>query len=183
MSRPKPHVKYCSLCGHSVEYKIPQGDNLPRYICPACDTVHYQNPKVVTGCIVSCEQKILLCRRAIEPRLGLWTIPAGFMELDETVQGAARRETAEEACADAVIDELFAVYNIPGVSQVYVIFRAHLDAPVFSPGDESLETELFSEQEIPWDQLAFKVVHVALEQYFTALQEGNMRPLVGDIIR
>jgi len=182
MSRSKPPVKYCSQCGHEVELKTPRGDSLPRHVCTDCGMIHYLNPKIVTGCIVTSEQKILLCRRAISPRYGLWTIPAGFMELGETVQDAAARETWEEAYADAVIDELFGVYNIPRVSQVYVIFRAHLKTPEFSPGEESLETELFSEQDIPWDELAFKVVRVALEQYFTAVRESDMRPFVGDII-
>ncbi len=175
-------MNFCSLCGHTVELKVPQGDTLVRHVCTNCDVVHYRNPKIVAGCIVSCEQKILLCRRAIKPRYGRWTIPAGFMELGETVQGAAARETLEEACADAVIDEIFAVYNIPSVSQVYVIFRAHLTEPKFAPGEESLETELFSEQDIPWDDLAFRVVHRVLKRYFTALKDDDFRPFVSDII-
>ena len=176
-------MNYCSLCGSAVSRRIPDGDNLPRYVCDNCDTVHYQNPKIVTGCIIKYDEKILLCRRAIEPRYGLWTIPAGFMELGETTCNAAARETYEEATAVVQIDELFAVYNIPHVSQVYFIYRAHLESPDFAPGEESLETQLFSENEIPWDQLAFPVVRASLTRYFESLRTSDTRPYVDDIIR
>ena len=176
-------MNYCSLCGSAVSRRIPDGDNLPRYVCDNCDTVHYQNPKIVTGCIIKYDEKILLCRRAIEPRYGLWTIPAGFMELGETTCNAAARETYEEAMAVVQIDELFAVYNIPHVSQVYFIYRAHLESPDFAPGEESLETQLFSENEIPWDQLAFPVVRASLTRYFESLRTSDTRPYVDDIIR
>ena len=176
-------MNYCSLCGSAVSRRIPDGDNLPRYVCDDCDTVHYQNPKIVTGCIIRYDEKILLCRRAIEPRYGLWTIPAGFMELGETTYTAAARETYEEATAVVQIDELFAVYNIPHVSQVYFIYRAYLESPDFAPGEESLETQLFLENEIPWDQLAFPVVSASLTRYFESLRTGDTRPYVDDIIR
>ncbi len=182
MSSRPVRVKYCSLCGASVSSKVPEGDNVMRYVCDACDTVHYQNPKIVAGCIVTWQDRILLCRRAIEPRYGLWTIPAGFMELGETVNAAAARETMEEACAVVEIDELFALYNIPHVSQVYIIFKAHLNAPEYSPGEESLETELFSVDEIPWEELAFPVVSAALKRFVEIRDETPHRPFVGDII-
>ena len=176
-------MKYCSSCGDTVSKRIPEGDNLPRFVCDSCGTVHYQNPKIVAGSITCWEDRILLCRRAIDPRYGLWTIPAGFMELGETTYHAAARETYEEATAEITIDELFAVYNIPHVSQVYFIYRAHLKAPDFSPGEETLEAQLFSEDEIPWDDLAFAVVHAALKRYFDSRRSNDYRPYVGDIIR
>ena len=182
MSRSRPEMKFCSVCSEKITRQVPPGDTLARYVCTVCGHIHYQNPKVVTGCIVTWDEKILLCKRAIEPRSGYWTIPAGFMELGETLEQAALRETMEEACAEAVIDELFSVYNIPHVSQVYVIFRAHLESAVFAPGEESLETDLFAENEIPWDDLAFRVVSKSLERYFSGLGDGDMRPFVGAII-
>ena len=182
MVRTKHNINFCEVCGGPIEFKVPSGDNQERAVCLHCDTVHYRNPKVVTGCIVQFREKILLCRRAIDPRKGLWTIPAGFMELGETTQAAAKRETMEEACADVVIDDLFGVYNIPSVSQVYVIFRSHLDSAEFAPGPESLETELFSKDEIPWDELAFRVVHASLIRYFGALKRGEFRPFFDDIL-
>ena len=176
-------MNFCSQCGSSVSRRIPEGDNLERYVCDDCDAVHYQNPKIVTGCIIECEGKILLCRRAIEPRYGLWTIPAGFMELNETTHAAAKRETYEEATAVVEIDELFAVYNIPHVSQVYMIYRAHLESPEFAPGVESLDVRLFAEDEIPWDTLAFPVVRASLKRYLESLKTNDNRPYVDDIIR
>jgi len=145
--------------------------------------IHYQNPKVVAGCIATWQSKILLCRRAIEPRYGLWTIPAGFMELGETSNAAAARETLEEACAVVEIDNLFAVYNIPHVSQVYIIFTAHLNAPEFAPGIESLETELFAEDEIPWNAMAFQVVRAAVRRFFDTRNDAQQTPYVDHIIR
>ena len=176
-------MKYCSVCGAQVSRRIPDGDTLARYVCDACGEVHYQNPKIVAGCIVTWEDKILLCKRAIEPRYGLWTIPAGFMELGETTNEAAARETMEEACATAEIDNLFAVYNIPHVSQVYIIFKAHLNAPKFAAGEESLETQLFSVDEIPWDEMAFQVVRAALERFIETRNDALQPPYVDHIIR
>lgn len=159
-------MKFCSLCGSGVELRVPEGDNLPRYICDQCETIHYQNPKIVTGCIAEWEDKILLCKRAIEPRIGLWTLPAGFMENKETTQQAAMRETQEEANADVEIIHLYALYNIPHISQVYMIFRARLLNLDFKPGIESLEVQLFEEQDIPWDNIAFPVIRKTLQSYF-----------------
>ncbi len=165
-----PPINFCSQCGKGVEQKIPQGETLTRAVCPACQTIHYQNPKIVAGCIPERDGKILLCRRAIEPRLGLWTFPAGFMELGESTEEAAARETLEEAHADIRIHALFGLFSLPHVSQVYVVYRAHLQNLNFKPGPESLEVELVSLQDIPWDQLAFPVIHETLNRYVKDIQ-------------
>lgn len=174
-------MKFCSQCGATVVHKIPEGDTLPRYVCDACNTIHYLNPKVVTGCIPEWEDKILLCRRAIEPRTGLWTLPAGFMENSETSSEGAARETLEEACARVDIGDLYALFNIPHISQVYLIFRAHLLDLDYAPGLESLEVELFAEHEIPWDEIAFRVVKETLERYFKDRARGVYSLQVDDI--
>ncbi len=171
-------IKFCHQCGSGIEFRVPDGDNLPRHICISCGEIHYQNPKIVAGCIPEWEDKILLCRRAIEPRHGLWTIPAGFMERLETVEQAAARETDEEACANVEIDGLYGVFNIPHISQVYMIFRGNLVDGVFSPGPESLETELFAEHEIPWEEMAFSVVTHALKRYFDDRRCGVFEPFI-----
>lgn len=162
---------------------IPPGDNLPRYVCNGCGFVHYENPKVVAGCIVSYESQILLCRRAIDPRYGKWTIPAGFMELSESTGEAAARETLEEACAVVTVDDLFAVYDLIDAGQVYVIYRAALEAPDFAAGVESLDVRLFSEEEIPWDEIAFTVVSRALSQYLANRKANDFRPFAETIKR
>lgn len=165
-----PAINFCSECGTSVEQKIPDGETLLRAVCPECQTIHYLNPKIVAGTIPEWEDKILLCRRAIEPRLGLWTFPAGFMELGESTEAAAERETLEEAHADVRIHSLFGLFSLPHVSQVYVVYRAHLQNLGFKPGPESLEVELVSLQNIPWDQLAFPVIHESLSRYVQDIQ-------------
>ena len=159
-------MNFCSHCGSSVDLQIPEGDHLPRHVCRDCGAIHYQNPKMVTGCIPEWQDRILLCRRAIEPRCGLWTIPAGFMENGETLEQAAKRETDEEACAKVELGGLYALYNLPHVNQVYVIFRGKLVDGSFAPGLESLETALFEESEIPWHEIAFPVVTRVLKRYF-----------------
>jgi len=174
-------MKFCSLCGAGVELRIPDGDNLPRYICAQCQTIHYQNPKIVTGCIAEWEDQILLCKRAIEPRIGQWTLPAGFMENRETTLQAAMRETREEANAEVEITDLYALFNIPHISQVYLIFRARLLNLDFSPGAESLDVQLFREQDIPWDSLAFPVVTETLKRYFDDRENKQFQLQVGDI--
>ena len=136
-------MNFCTQCASPVALRVPAGDTMARHVCEACGEIHYQNPKIVAGCIPEWEGKILLCRRAIEPRKGLWTIPAGFMENGETVEQAAARETWEEACASVEISGLYAVFNIPHVNQVYMIFRAALKDETFAPGIERLETGLF----------------------------------------
>ncbi len=178
-------MNYCSQCGQPVEYRIPEGDNLPRHICTACNTIHYQNPKIVAGCIPEWEGKILLCRRAIEPRHGLWTLPAGFMENRESTEQAAQRETWEEARARVDIESLYAVFSIPHISQVYMLFRGPLTGPDFAAGPESLEVALFSEEEIPWQSLAFPVIEKTLRRYFEDQRSGRHTTAthVGEIIR
>jgi ADP-ribose pyrophosphatase YjhB (NUDIX family) len=151
----------------AIDFKreIPSGDTHERDVCSTCGFVHYVNPKIVTGSIVRYGGRILLCKRAIEPRIGYWTLPAGFMEVGETTEQAAMREAREEANAAIVIDRLLAVYTIPRIAQVQIMYLAHLDEGVFSPGPESLEVKLASWNEIPWDDLAFPSVRWALEQY------------------
>lgn len=176
-------MNYCSQCGATVIQRIPPGDNLPRYVCDSCGAVHYQNPKIVSGCIPEWEDRILLCRRAIEPRRGYWTLPAGFMENGETTQAAAAREAHEEA--GAVMEEmsLYGIFNLPHISQVYTMFRGRLGGGQAHPGSESLEVELFTEADIPWRELAFPVVRETLELYFDDRRQGVFEVHVGDIIR
>lgn len=160
-------VKFCNLCGNNVSILIPEGDNRERHVCNSCGAIQYQNPKIVCGCIPAWEDKILLCRRAIEPRRGYWTVPAGFMENLETVEEGAARETMEEACAPLRNMQLFGVFSLPKISQVYVMFTGDMVAEDgFGVGDESLEVRLFREQEIPWQDLAFRVVDESLHRYF-----------------
>lgn len=174
-------MNYCSRCGAVVSLRIPPGDNLPRHICDACQTIHYQNPKMVVGCIPEWEDRILLCRRAIEPRYGLWTLPAGFMENGETTMQAAARETREEANAEVEIGHLYSLYSLPHINQVYLIFRSRLLNTDYSPGVESLETRLFSETDIPWDTLAFPVVRKTLEDFFSDRRAGDYRLHQGEV--
>jgi len=174
-------MKFCSQCASPVTIRIPNGDTKERHVCNECGEIHYQNPKIVAGCIPEWEGRILLCRRAIEPRHGLWTIPAGFMENGETVEQAAMRETLEEACAHVEISGLYAVFNIPHVSQVYMIFRAQLQEGQFAPGIESLETALFFEEEIPWSEMAFPVVVQALERFFSDRPRNAFPPFVDTV--
>jgi ADP-ribose pyrophosphatase YjhB (NUDIX family) len=159
-------MNYCSKCGSPVTSRIPPGDDRPRHICDACGTIFYSNPKIVAGCIPQWGEQLLLCRRAIEPRSGLWTLPAGFMENGESTAEAAARETLEEANARVEMGQLFAYLNIPALSQVYVIFLARLMDLDFSAGAESLEVRLFHEHEIPWQELAFPSIERALRLYF-----------------
>jgi len=174
---------YCSTCGARVTEKIPEGDDRSRFVCEACHTVHYQNPKIVAGCIPEWDGRLLLCRRAIEPRLGLWTLPAGFMENGETTEQAAARETWEEARARLENMALYGVFSIPHISQVYIMFRASLQAEEFAPGPESLEVRLFEEHEIPWDELAFPVMKVSLEKYYSDVKKNDFPVYVEDIDR
>lgn len=166
-------MNYCSECGKPVVLRIPEGDNLPRYVCDHCDMIHYQNPRIVAGCIPVWKDKVLLCRRAIEPRHGLWTLPAGFMENQETMEQAAMRESMEEANANVELQGLFALFSLPHINQVYVMYRAQLLDQNFRPGLESLEVELFTEQEIPWDTLAFRTIHHTLTFFFEDRQHGK----------
>lgn len=174
-------MKYCCECGAPVEFKVPEGDNLPRHVCTECQIIHYQNPKIVTGTIPVWEDKILLCKRAIEPRYGLWTLPAGFMENNETTMEAAVRETLEEANARVEMSELYALFNLAHINQVYIMFRGHLANLDFSAGSESLEVDLFTEDEIPWDELAFPVITETLKLFFNDRREGNFRTHMSDV--
>jgi ADP-ribose pyrophosphatase YjhB (NUDIX family) len=165
-------MKYCSKCGATLKQVIPPGDDRIRSVCDACHTVHYVNPKMVVGCIPEWENQLLLCRRAIEPRLGLWTIPAGFLETGETLLEAAKREALEEALAEVEILTLYTLFDIPHISQVYLIFRARLLRNQFGPGEESHEVKLFREEDIPWNDLAFTSVRESLRLYFEDRQAG-----------
>ena len=157
-------MNHCSKCGNPVALAVPKGDNRERYICSSCETVHYQNPLIVVGCVPEQNGRILLCRRSIEPRHGYWTLPAGFMELGESLQQGAARETFEEACAEVEIGRLFASVDVIHAGQVHFFFHAKLVGG-HSPGEESLETELFALDDIPWTDLAFKSVEFALNKY------------------
>ena len=166
-------MKFCSECGHGVALAIPDGDNRPRHVCTQCGTIHYQNPKMVIGSIPVWEDpaqggalQVLLCRRAIEPRLGYWTLPAGFMENGETTSEAAVRETEEEAGANIELGNLFTLLNVAHVHQVHMFYLARLLDLDFAPGIESLEVQLFAEHEIPWDDLAFPTIRTTLELFF-----------------
>ena len=169
----EPAINYCSRCGASVSLKIPPGDTLERHVCASCGTIHYQNPKLVVGSLPEWQDKVLLCRRAIEPRRGMWTLPAGFMENNETLPQAAVRETVEEACARIEIGEMFTLISVPHISQVHAIYRARLLDLDFSPGIESLEVGLFTEAEIPWQEIAFRTIGLTLRHYFEDRRAGS----------
>jgi ADP-ribose pyrophosphatase YjhB (NUDIX family) len=159
-------VKFCSACGSPrIERRVPDGDTLPRDVCAECGTVHYQNPKIVVGCLPEWDGRVLLCKRAIEPRYGLWTLPAGFLENGETLVDGALRETLEEADARVAIGDLYAVISLPQINQVYMMFRARLLDLGFGPGAESLEVRLFAESEIPWESLAFRTIARTLRNF------------------
>jgi len=173
-------MKFCSECAAPVSLAIPAGDNRPRYVCGNCATIHYQNPKMVLGTIPVWERdgelKVLLCKRAIEPRHGYWTLPAGFMENNETTAEGAIRETQEEAGAHIALGQMFSLLNVARVHQVHMFYLATLLDLDFAPGEESLEVRLFSEAEIPWDDLAFPTIHTTLELFFAdrvKIREGG----------
>jgi len=166
-------VQYCSTCGADVEKGIPPGDDHPRYICTACGCIHYQNPKLVVGCIPEYEDRILLCRRDIEPRRGKWTLPAGFLENGESVREGALRETYEEARLRVEIIAPFRLFDLAFVNQLYLMFRASITVPEFGPTHESSEVRLFFENEIPWDDIAFPVIAKTLQHYFSGRVKGQ----------
>jgi ADP-ribose pyrophosphatase YjhB (NUDIX family) len=176
--------RFCQQCGSAkVELRIPHRDDRERHVCPDCGHIHYLNPKVVVGTIPICGERVLLCKRAIEPRYGLWTLPAGFMEEGETLEEGAARETLEEARACVTIEQMYVTLSLPEISQVYVLFRAKLDNADFGPGPESLEVKLFDEAEIPWDQLAFRTMNAALKHYFADRKTGAFPTHVGTLRR
>ena len=158
-------IRFCNLCGAETTHAIPAGDHLPRHMCPNCGHIQYENPRLIVGCVATWDERILLCRRAIEPRQGFWTLPAGFMENGETTAAAAIRETAEEAGAQVRIEAAFAMVSIAHIGQVHLFYRAHLLTPHYLAGEESLEVGLFDESEIPWRDLAFRSVAFCLEKF------------------
>ena len=174
-------MKFCPDCGQPVEMKVPDGDHLPRHVCPACSTVHYHNPKLVVGCVPALDGRILLCRRAIEPRLGRWTLPAGFLENNESMQQGAARESWEEALARVAIGSPLAIVHVLHAHQVHVMFRASFAEPGFGVGQESLEVRLFARDEIPWPEIAFPSVRYALERYLDDVAAGREQLHITDI--
>ena len=174
-------MNFCSNCGARTVERIPAGDTLLRAVCDQCNTIHYQIPNLIVGCIPEWDDRILLCKRAIEPRIGLWTVPAGFMENGETTAGGAERETLEEANARVDIIAPYALYNIPHINQVYLLFRARLLDLDFFAGSETLQVELFTENDVPWDDLAFATVRNTLRHYFADRRSGEFRFHMGTI--
>ena len=175
-------MKFCSQCGEPLSRRVPTGDNRERFVCDGCNTIHYLNPRIVAGCLPIWEDQVLLCQRAIEPRAGRWTLPAGFLENGETVVAGAARETHEEANAVVANLDLYTVFSLPHISQVYLFYRAELIDPRFSPGFESKAVALFEESEIPWDDLAFPVVRETLEHYFADRLSGVYPVRTRDLI-
>lgn len=175
-------MKFCSACGNTIEERVPESDNRPRFVCSKCQTIHYVNPRIVVGCLPFHEDRVLLCRRAIEPRRGFWTAPGGFLENGEVVELGAARETLEEANARVTVRFLHTVYSIPHISQVHMLFIASLDNLDFFPGPESEATELFTKEEVPWDQIAFSSVAFALRRYFDDPSARNA-PYLGAFYR
>jgi len=176
-------MNYCSSCGAPVTVRVPDGDNRPRHVCDTCGVIHYQNPKVVVGCIAEWEDRVLLCRRAIEPRYGFWTLPAGFLERGESAYAGAERETLEEANARVRAVQLYTEFSLPHIDQVYMLYRGQLLDLDFGPGDESIDVRLFTEQEIPWQQLAFQVIRETLQLYFKDRAAGGYSTHSGEILR
>ena len=175
-------MKYCSLCAHEVVRKIPEGEDRDRDVCPSCHEIFYVNPKVIVGCIPTVGDKVLLCKRAIEPRYGKWTLPAGFMENRETTAEGAAREMWEEAEARGVDMALYRIFDVPHISQVYVFYRCQVLDDQFGAGSESLESKLYSEADIPWDELAFPVVIEMLREFFEDRKTQNF-PVRNSTIR
>jgi len=174
-------MKFCSNCANPVSQQIPKGDNRLRYICTHCSTIHYQNPLVIVGILPEYNDKILLCKRAIEPQLGRWTLPAGFLENDESTLEGALRECFEEAKAKVIDATLYALYDIPYINQVYVFYRAQLATNDFGPSPESSEVALFNEEDIPWNQLAFPVVGAVLKRFLVDRRK-NRFDVIQDVI-
>ena len=175
-------MKFCANCASPVARKVPPGDNMPRFVCDACGEIHYQNPKLVVGSIPEYDGKILLCRRAIEPRYGYWTLPAGFMENAETTGQAALRETLEEAGAEVELGELFSMISVPYVNQVHLFYRARVRDLGFKPGEETLEVALVEEARIPWKEIAFRTVGLTLKHWFADRQKGQFAFHAEDLV-
>jgi len=179
----RPPIQFCSACGHTVELRIPDGDNRERHVCGNCGTIHYLNPRNVVGTVPVWGDQVLLCKRAIEPRHGYWTLPAGFMECGETTSQAAVRETLEESGADVEVGALFSLLNVPHVNQVHIFYLATLREPRFAAGEESLEVRFFSESEIPWDEIAFPTVAQTLHFFFADRDAGKFGLHTADILQ
>lgn len=174
-------MKFCSDCGNPVSKRIPEGDDRPRYCCDHCDIIHYQNPRIIVGIIPTVSDQVLLCRRAIEPRKGFWTVPAGFMENGETTLEGAVRETWEEARARVQSVTLYRLFDLPYINQVYIFYRAELSDNEFEAGPESLEVSLFSEQDVPWSEIAFPVVTESLREFFNDRLTGDYPVRVSEV--
>ncbi len=174
-------INYCSACGGPITVRIPPGDSLPRHTCDRCGAIHYRNPLLVVGTLPVWEDEVLLCRRAIDPRHGLWTLPAGFMENNETTAEAALRETVEEARARVELGELYTLINVPHISQVHVIYMARLLDLDFAPGAESLEVALFAESDIPWEEIAFRTIGMTLRLFFEDRRRGQFAFHTGEV--
>ena len=159
-------MKFCPNCAAPLAKRVPPGDSVSRDVCDACGSIHYQNPKLVVGCVPEWEGRILLCRRALEPRYGYWTLPAGYMENGESTGQGAARETLEEAGARVELLAPFSMISVPYVNQVHLFFRARLLDLQFKPGDESLEVALFEESRVPWKDIAFRTVGLTLKHWF-----------------
>ncbi len=174
-------IKHCRACGAPVIYRTPADDNRDRAVCTACGTVHYENPLNVVGTLPVLGKRVLLCRRNIEPRRGLWTLPAGFMELGETAEQGATRETVEEAGAHIELEGLFSMLNVVRVGQVHLFYRARMLDDHLDPGPETIEARLFAEAEVPWDEIAFRTTKRTLEHFFEDRAAGAFRIHFGDI--
>ena len=176
-------MNYCSNFGHAVGHTIPDGDHTPRHVCDHCGIIHYLNPKLVVGSVPDFQGRILLCKRGIEPRYGYWTVPAGFMENDETLEAGAAREAVEEAQIEVEIGSLLLLANVTSARQVHVFFRSRMVTPHFGITHESLEVRLIDESEIPWDQLAFPSTEYALRRFVEDLAAGVDRHHVAEMHR
>jgi ADP-ribose pyrophosphatase YjhB (NUDIX family) len=176
-----PAINFCSVCAAPVALRVPPDDCLPRHVCDRCGTIHYRNPRIIVGSLPVWGEKVLLCRRAIEPRHGLWTLPSGFMENAETTAQGAVRETLEEACARIELGELYTLISVPHVNQVHIVYRARLLDLDFAPGAESLEVELFGEDQIPWGKIAFRTIELTLRHYFADRRAGQFAIHTGEI--
>jgi ADP-ribose pyrophosphatase YjhB (NUDIX family) len=174
-------MKFCANCGAHVVQRVPPGETLVRWVCEHCGDIHYQNPKLVIGTVPEHEGRVLLCRRAIEPRYGYWTLPAGFMENDETTGQAALRETLEEAGATIELQEPFTLISVPRVNQVHLFYRARLRSLEFKPGEETLEVALVEEAGIPWQDIAFRTVGYTLKRWFEDRSRGNYQFHAADL--
>ena len=166
-------MKFCNRCGNRVILQIPEGDDRERHVCDSCEFIHYVNPRVIVGCVPVHEGKVLLCKRAIEPRKNYWTLPAGFMENGETTLQGAARETWEEARARVSNMDLYRVFDVPHISQVYMFYRCEVDDGEYGVGPESLESGLYTQDEIPWDNIAFPVIYETLKEYFSDVSAGQ----------